>query len=62
MPKAGRGSEPIEALLKEGRKFPPPKSFVKAAPVKGATVSEGRTGPAGAGRRCSLSRSADAAR
>ena len=36
MPKATRGSEPIEALLKEGRKFPPPKAFTKAARVKSA--------------------------
>ncbi len=36
MPKATQGSEPIEALLKEGRKFPPPKTFAKAARVKSA--------------------------
>jgi acetyl-CoA synthetase len=38
MPKATRGSEPIEALLKEGRKFPPPKTFTKAARVKSAGI------------------------
>jgi acetyl-CoA synthetase len=38
MPKATRGSEPIEALLKEGRKFPPPKSFAKAARVRSAAI------------------------
>ena len=32
MAKAGQG-EPIQALLKEGRKFPPPKDFVKKAQV-----------------------------
>ena len=34
MAKAERRDDPIQALLKEGRKFPPPKSFVKAAQVK----------------------------
>ena len=37
MAKAGQ-SEPIQALLKEGRKFPPPKEFVKKAQVKSASV------------------------
>jgi acetyl-CoA synthetase len=31
-------STPIEALLKEGRKFPPSKAFVKAARVKSAGI------------------------
>jgi acetyl-CoA synthetase len=34
----GRRSEPIEALLKEGRKFPPPKAFTKAARLKSAAI------------------------
>jgi acetyl-CoA synthetase len=34
MPKPGRPDEPIQALLKEGRRFPPPKAFTKAARVK----------------------------
>jgi acetyl-CoA synthetase len=34
MAKALRKDEPIEALLKEGRKFPPPKQFTKMARVK----------------------------
>jgi acetyl-CoA synthetase len=38
MADAGRRSEPIEALLKEGRKFPPPKGFTKAARVKSAAI------------------------
>ena len=46
MPKATRGSEPIEALLKEGRKFPPAKAFVKAARVKTAAIyREARRNP-----------------
>jgi len=46
MPKATRGSEPIEALLKEGRKFSPPKSFAKAARIKSATIyREARRNP-----------------
>ena len=46
MPKATRGSEPIEALLKEGRKFPPPKSFAKAARVRSAAIyREARRNP-----------------
>ena len=39
MAKAGQ-AEPIEALLKEGRKFPPPKDFVKKAQVKSASVAK----------------------
>jgi acetyl-CoA synthetase len=38
MPKATRGTEPIEALLKEGRKFAPAKSFSKAARVKSSAM------------------------
>jgi acetyl-CoA synthetase len=38
MAKAGQ-AEPIQALLKEGRKFPPPKDFVKKALVKSPSVS-----------------------
>jgi acetyl-CoA synthetase len=34
MAKAERRDDPIKALLKEGRKFPPPKSFARAAQVK----------------------------
>ena len=46
MPKATRGSEPIEALLKEGRKFPPPKAFAKSARVKSAAIyREARKNP-----------------
>jgi acetyl-CoA synthetase len=46
MPKATRGSEPIEALLKEGRKFPPPRPFAKAARVKSSTIyAEARRNP-----------------
>ena len=37
MAKAGQ-AEPIEALLKEGRKFPPSKAFVTQAQVKSAAV------------------------
>jgi acetyl-CoA synthetase len=37
MAKAGQ-TEPIEALLKEGRKFPPSKDFVKQAQVRSASV------------------------
>jgi acetyl-CoA synthetase len=33
-----RGHEPIEALLKEGRKFPPPKDFTRSANAKGLGV------------------------
>ncbi len=46
MPKATRGTEPIEALLKEGRRFPPPKSFAKAAQVKSTAIyREARRNP-----------------
>jgi acetyl-CoA synthetase len=38
MPKATPKDEPIEALLKEGRKFPPPKAFTAAARVKTPSV------------------------
>jgi acetyl-CoA synthetase len=46
MPKATRASEPIEALLKEGRKFSPPKAFTKAARVKSPKIyQEARRNP-----------------
>jgi acetyl-CoA synthetase len=46
MPKATRGTEPIEALLQEGRKFPPPKAFTKAARVKSPRIyAEARRNP-----------------
>jgi acetyl-CoA synthetase len=35
---AARGKEPIEALLKEGRKFPPPKTFAKQAVVRSPAI------------------------
>jgi acetyl-CoA synthetase len=38
MATAGRRDEPIQALLKEGRKFPPPRAFTAAARVKTAGV------------------------
>src|SRR2546421_2491981 len=38
MAKAAKGDEPIQALLKEERKFPPPKEFVKRALVKSEAV------------------------
>jgi acetyl-CoA synthetase len=38
MAKATRRDAPIEVLLQEGRKFPPPKEFVKAAKVKTTSV------------------------
>jgi acetyl-CoA synthetase len=38
MAKAGQAEPKIEALLKEGRKFPPSKAFVKKAQVKSASV------------------------
>jgi acetyl-CoA synthetase len=38
MAKTGSRSEPIEALLKEGRKFAPPKTFAKQATVKSAGI------------------------
>jgi len=34
----GRRDEPIQALLKEGRKFPPPKEFAKRAVVKSPSI------------------------
>jgi acetyl-CoA synthetase len=34
-----RRDEPIEALLKEGRRFPPPKSFTRTANVKSVAFS-----------------------
>ncbi len=38
MPKSTPRGEPIEALLKEGRRFPPPKEFTKKARVKTARI------------------------
>ncbi len=38
MAKPGRRDEPIEALLKEGRKFPPSKEFVQQARVKSPAI------------------------
>ncbi len=38
MPKATRTDDPIAALLKEGRKFPPPKDFTKRAVVKSPKI------------------------
>jgi acetyl-CoA synthetase len=38
MAKATKQDEPIEALLKEGRKFPPPRTFAKEAIVKSAGI------------------------
>jgi acetyl-CoA synthetase len=38
MAKATRADEPIQALLKEGRKFSPPKAFTKNARVKTARI------------------------
>ena len=38
MAKASSKNEPIEALLKEGRKFPPPKTFTKTAVVRSAAI------------------------
>src|SRR5215475_7949155 len=38
MAKAVRKDEPIQALLKEGRKFPPPKHFTKMARVKTTAI------------------------
>jgi acetyl-CoA synthetase len=37
-PADARRDEPIKALLKEGRKFAPPKAFTKAANVKSAAI------------------------
>ncbi len=46
MAKVGRRDEPIQALLKEGRKFPPPRSFTKQANVKTAALyKEARANP-----------------
>ncbi|HZS35110.1 MAG TPA: acetate--CoA ligase [Methylomirabilota bacterium] len=46
MPKAARTTEPIEALLKEGRKFPPPRAFAKAARVRTPAIyREARRNP-----------------
>ncbi len=46
MPKATRTTEPIEALLKEGRKFPPPRAFAKAARVRTPAIyREARRNP-----------------
>ncbi len=38
MAKTGQRDEPIQALLKEGRKFPPPKEFTRAARVKNPAI------------------------
>jgi acetyl-CoA synthetase len=38
MAKASAATEPIQALLKEGRKFPPPREFAKNAVVRSAAV------------------------
>ena len=38
MAKAVRKDEPIQALMKEGRKFPPPKDFTKAARLKSPAI------------------------
>jgi acetyl-CoA synthetase len=38
MAKARGGDEPIEALLKEGRKFPPPREFARRARVNSAAI------------------------
>ncbi len=38
MAKTGQRDEPIQALLKEGRKFPPPKDFAGAARVKSPAI------------------------
>jgi acetyl-CoA synthetase len=38
MAKSVRQAEPIEALLREGRKFPPSRTFTKAAVVQNAAV------------------------
>ena len=38
MAKAAKGDEPIQALLKEDRKFRPPKEFVKRALVQSESV------------------------
>ena len=41
MAKADRRDDPIQALLKEGRKFPPPKAFAQAAQVKSPALYKG---------------------
>jgi hypothetical protein len=41
MAKTVRKDEPIEALLKEGRRFPPPKEFTKAARIKSPAIPRG---------------------
>jgi acetyl-CoA synthetase len=38
MATAPKQDDPIQALLKEGRKFPPPKSFVKSASITSPTI------------------------
>src|SRR5207247_8826353 len=38
MAKAAKSDEPIQALLKEDRKFPPPKAFKARALVKSESV------------------------
>ena len=38
MAKTVRQAEPIAALLKEGRKFPPPKRFVQRARIASAAI------------------------
>jgi acetyl-CoA synthetase len=46
MPKATAGVEPIKALLKEGRTFPPSRAFAKAARVRSAAIyAEARRNP-----------------
>src|SRR5947208_16955608 len=46
MAKAVRKDEPIEALLQEGRKFPPAKAFTKSARVRSmALYQEARRNP-----------------
>jgi hypothetical protein len=37
--------KPIEVLLKEGRSFPPPRSFKKSAHAKSATFNSARKNP-----------------
>jgi acetyl-CoA synthetase len=46
MATSAKRDDPIQALLKEGRRFPPPKSFTRQAVVKSASVyAEGRRDP-----------------
>jgi acetyl-CoA synthetase len=40
MPTRKSSDEPIQALLKEGRKFPPPKDFAKRARVNSPRISQ----------------------